>query len=140
MPREVITGDAYLRQVIELMRERVGFEHEFVTFSSYFFFEPDSYDEEAVQKRWAADTNVLLREFAVILDTLEEFCAENIEVHLKEFVASKGLKAAYLIHPLRILTSGVSFGPSLYHLLEVLGKEAVLRRVLKGIEKISFSA
>ena len=140
MSRELITGDAYLGQVIELMRERVGFEHEFVTFSSYFFFEPDSYDEEAVLKRWAADTNALLREFTVILDSLEEFNAENIEAHLKEFVASKGLKAAYLIHPLRILTSGVSFGPSLYHLLEVLGRETVLRRILKGIEKISVPA
>ena len=55
-------------------------------------------------------------------------------------MAPKGLKAAYLIHPLRILTSGVSFGPSLYHMLEVLGKEAVLRRIEKGIETITVPA
>ena len=109
-----------------------------MTFSSYFFFEPDSYDEEAVKKRWAVDTTDLLREFTAILDSLEEFSAENIEAHLKEFVAPKGLKAAYLIHPLRIVTSGVSFGPSLYHMLEVLGKETVIRRIMKGIEKITF--
>ena len=139
MPREVITSEAYLEKVVELMRERVGFEHEFVTFSSYFFFEPLTYDEEAVKKRWVADTNDLLREFTVILESLEEFSAENIEAHLKEFVTPKGLKAAVLIHPLRILSSGVSFGPSLYHMLEVLGKETVLRRILKGIETISFS-
>ncbi|NHQ59313.1 glutamate--tRNA ligase [Chlorobium sp. BLA1] len=139
MPLEVITGDEYLNKVIELMRERVGFEHEFVTFSPYFFFEPDSYDEEAVKKRWTADTNELLREFTDMLYALESFSAENIEVKLKEFVAPKGLKAAALIHPLRILASGVSFGPSLYHMLEVLGKETVLRRILKGIELITFS-
>ena len=137
MPLEIITGDAYLENVIELMRERVGFEHEFVTFSPYFFFEPDSYDEEAVKKRWMADTNTLLREFIDILYALEEFTAENIEANLKEFVAPKALKAAVLIHPLRIVTSGVSFGPSLYHMLEVLGKETVLRRILKGIENIA---
>jgi glutamyl-tRNA synthetase len=140
MPVDLITSEAYLEKVIELMRERVGFEHEFVTFSSYFFFEPDSYDEEAVKKRWAPDTNSLLQEFTEILATLEEFSAENIEAHLKEFVAPKGLKAAALIHPLRIVSSGVSFGPSLYHMLEVLGKETVLRRILKGREKITFSA
>jgi glutamyl-tRNA synthetase len=140
MPIEMITSDAYLEKVVELMRERVGFEHEFVTFSSYFFFEPDSYDEEAVKKRWSADTNTLLREFTAILGTLDEFSANTIEAHLKEFVAPKALKAAVLIHPLRIVTSGVSFGPSLYHMLEVLGKETVLRRILKGIETISFPA
>jgi len=138
MPTDMITRDEYLAKVIELMRERVGFEHEFVTFCSYFFFDPDSYDEEGVKKRWVADTNDLLREFAAILDSLEVFSAENIEANLKEFVAPRGLKAAVLIHPLRILSSGVSFGPSLYHMLEVLGKETVLRRILKGIEKISF--
>ncbi|NTW82142.1 MAG: glutamate--tRNA ligase [Chlorobiaceae bacterium] len=138
-PLEVIKSEDYLRQVIELMRERVGFEHEFITFSSYFFFEPETFEEEGVKKRWNADTNDLLREFIPELESLGEFSAENIETKLKEFVAPKGLKAAVLIHPLRILTSGLSFGPSLYHMLEVLGKETVIRRILSGIEKIAIS-
>ena len=138
MPLEMITSEAYLEKVIELMRERVGFEHEFVTFSAYFYFEPETYDEDAIKKRWAVDTNDLLREFVIHLESLHEFSAENIETQLKEFVAPKGLKAAALIHPLRIVTSGVSFGPSLYHMLEVLGKETVLRRIQVGIEKINF--
>ena len=134
---EVITSDRYLEDVIELMRERVGFEHEFVTFSSYFFFEPEAYEEEAVRKRWTAETNGLLREFSSVLEALDPFSAETIEAALKEFVAPRGLKPAVLIHPLRIVASGVSFGPSLYHMLEVLGREAVLRRVAKGIGTIS---
>ncbi|NTV98081.1 MAG: glutamate--tRNA ligase [Chlorobiaceae bacterium] len=137
LPFELITGDEYLTSVVELMRERVGFEHEFVTFSSYFFFEPESYEEEGVKKRWTSDTNDLLREFIPHLESLQEFSSENIETCLKEFVTPKGLKAAALIHPLRLITSGVSFGPSLYHMLEVLGKETVIRRVLHGIEKIT---
>ncbi len=138
MPKELITSEEYLEKVVELMRERVGFEHEFVTFSPYFFFEPESYDEESVKKRWVAQTNDLLQEFSVELELIEEFSADTIEVKLKEFVAPKGLKPAVLIHPLRILASGVSFGPSLYHMLEVLGKETVLRRIRKGIEVITF--
>ncbi len=138
MPLEVITSDCYLEKVVELMRERVGFEHEFVTFSSYFYFEPESYDQEAIKKRWTPDTQKLLQEFLVILQSLDVFSAERIEAELKEFVAPKGLKAAVLIHPLRILTSGVSFGPSLYHMLEVLGKETVIRRIKGGNEKVSF--
>jgi len=138
MSLEIITSDAYLEKVIELMRERVGFEHEFVTFSSYFYFEPETWDEEAIKKRWSVETNNLLQGFAVLLDSLDDFSAENIEILLKEFVAPKGLKAAALIHPLRIVASGVSFGPSLYHLLEVLGKETVLRRIQVGIEKINY--
>lgn len=140
MPLEQITSDSYLSNVIELMRERVGFEHEFVTFSSYFYFEPESYDEESVKKRWQPNTNELLTEFIPQLEALSDFTAENIEAALKAFVEPKGMKNAVLIHPLRIVTSGVGFGPSLYHMLEVLGKETVLRRIRKGLESISIPA
>nr|Q3ATL0.1 RecName: Full=Glutamate--tRNA ligase; AltName: Full=Glutamyl-tRNA synthetase; Short=GluRS [Chlorobium chlorochromatii CaD3] len=140
MAREQITSDSYLSSVIELMRERVGFEHEFVTFSTYFYFEPESYDEESVKKRWQPNTNELLADFIPQLEALSDFTAENIEAALKAFVEPKGMKNAVLIHPLRIVTSGVGFGPSLYHMLEVLGKETVLRRIRKGLECITMPA
>jgi glutamyl-tRNA synthetase len=136
MPEERITSDAYLEQVVDLMRERVNYEHEFVTYSSYFFFEPESYDAEAVEKRWTSEIPGLLQEFASVLESSDDFTAEAIESALKAFVSPMGLKPAVLIHPLRIATSGVGFGPSLYHMLEVLGKETVLRRVRRGIERI----
>jgi glutamyl-tRNA synthetase len=136
MSVELISSDDYLAKVVELMRERVNFEHEFVTFSSYFFFEPESYEEEAVAKRWTPNVPPLLQEFVEVLEANDDFTAENIEAQLKAFVAPKGLKPAVLIHPLRIAASGVSFGPSLYHMLEVLGKETVLRRIRRAIERI----
>ncbi|NTU92619.1 MAG: glutamate--tRNA ligase [Chlorobiaceae bacterium] len=136
MPEPLITSDAYLGKVVDLMRERVNYEHEFVTFSSYFFFEPESYEPEAVQKRWTSEIPALLQEFATVLESCGEFTAESIEEALKAFVVPKGLKPALLIHPLRIVASGVSFGPSLYHMLEVLGKETVLRRIVRGIDRI----
>ena len=37
-------------------------------------------------------------------------------------------KPAEFIHPARVAVSGRSVGPSLYHMLEVLGKERVLAR------------
>jgi glutamyl-tRNA synthetase len=132
-----ITSDEYLADVVDLMRERVNYEHEFVTFSSYFFFEPETYEPEAVEKRWTPETPALLKEFTALLEANEDFTAGGIESLLKEFVAPKGLKPAVLIHPLRIVTSGVSFGPSLYHMLEVLGRDAVLRRIHRGIERIA---
>ncbi len=131
-----IQGDDYLGKVIELMRERVDFEHEVVTFSTYFFFDPVEYEEKAVAKRWKEDTNDILLEFIDLLEATDDFSAENLETLLKEFVGPKGKKPAFLIHPLRILTSGVGFGPSLYHMLEVFGKETVVRRLKKGVEKV----
>jgi glutamyl/glutaminyl-tRNA synthetase len=41
------------------------------------------------------------------------------------------VKAGLLIHPLRMACTGATSGPSLYHLMEVLGKESTLKRMDK---------
>jgi glutamyl-tRNA synthetase len=46
-----------------------------------------------------------------------------------------GLKTGELIHPCRVAVSGKSAGPSLYHMLEVLGCDRVLERLRRGAEK-----
>lgn len=139
MDKDVITSDNYLMAMIELMKERVNFVHEFVSFSRYFFFDPTSYDEQAVQKRWKENTPELLSEFSEVLKNTE-FKAEPMEEALKAFATEKGVKNAVLIHPIRLAVSGVGFGASLYHMLEVIGKEACLRRIEKAVKTISVPA
>ncbi len=136
MDKEVITSDRYLLSMIELMKERVNFVSEFVTFSSYFFYDPTTYEETAVQKRWKEQTPELLSGFLEVLKETD-FKPEPMEEALKVFAAEKGVKNAALIHPIRLAVSGVSFGPSLYHMLEVIGKEACLRRIEKALKTIT---
>jgi hypothetical protein len=42
------------------------------------------------------------------------------------------MKTFGLIHPTRLVCTGNPHGPSLYHLLEVLGKEKVAQRIEKA--------
>jgi glutamyl-tRNA synthetase len=37
------------------------------------------------------------------------------------------------VHPTRLACTGNASGPSLYHLLEILGKERVLKRIDKAL-------
>ncbi len=136
MDRSTISSDDYLLAMIELMKERVNFVSEFVSFGSYFFFDPASYEESAVQKRWKENTPDLLSEFLSVLNDTE-FKVDPLEEALKAFAQEKEVKNAALIHPIRLAVSGVSFGPSLYHMLEVIGKETCLRRIEKAIKTIT---
>ncbi|MCS6989085.1 MAG: glutamate--tRNA ligase [Chloroherpetonaceae bacterium] len=136
MPIEKITSDDYLKAVAREMKERVRFVKEFVTFSSYFFFEPETYEEDAVKKRWKENTNALLLEFVARLETLSDFSASAIEAELRAFCEAKGIKTAEMVHPIRLAVSGASFGPSLFHILEIIGKEAVIRRVKRAVERL----
>jgi glutamyl/glutaminyl-tRNA synthetase len=40
-----------------------------------------------------------------------------------------------LVHPVRLAITGNPSGPSLYHLLEVMGKEKVMGRIEKAMEQ-----
>jgi glutamyl-tRNA synthetase len=60
---------------------------------------------------------------------LPAFSAEALEASLKSVAKAAGVKNGVLVHPTRLACTGATAGPSLYHLLEVLGRERVLRRL-----------
>ena len=47
-----------------------------------------------------------------------------------------GVKVGVRVHPVRLACTGNPNGPSLYHLLEVIGKEKTLGRIEKGLAAI----
>ena len=55
---------------------------------------------------------------------------------MRKIAENNQVSAAKLIHPLCLASSGLIARPSLFHLVEVLGKETILRRIKKAIEKI----
>ena len=55
----------------------------------------------------------------------------------KDKAAQLGVKVGALVHPTRLAVTGGNAGPSLYHLLEILGKEKVLARIERALARIS---
>ena len=70
---------------------------------------------------------------------LMEFTAEATEAALHELATARTLGMGDLVHPLRVAVSGTAVGPSLFHLLEVLGKDRVLNRMDKALAKFGGS-
>ena len=54
---------------------------------------------------------------------------------MKSTASNLGVKVGPLVHPTRLAVTGSNAGPSLYHLLEVLGKEKVLERIDRALAK-----
>ena len=46
------------------------------------------------------------------------------------------MKKRLFLNPVRLAASGNPNGPSLYHLIEVLGKETVMQRIKSALFKI----
>jgi len=65
--------------------------------------------------------------------SLENFRASEIEATFKATAKNLGVKVGALVHPTRLAVTGTNAGPSLYHLLEILGKEKVLARIDRAL-------
>lgn len=130
------SDDEYLLRVIRAMRERVTFVRDFLEKSPYFFEAPSSFESEALRKRWKKETPGQLETLAGEFSHLDRPGAQEFEQALQKVAGSLGVANGVLIHALRLALSGVSGGPGVYEILEILGKEESLRRIRTAIETI----
>ena len=141
LDRQGIEADpCYVRKVVLLMRERIGFAKDVAERCSYFFEDPEEYDPAGIAKRWKEDSPELLLRYADRLDAAgatHAEAADGMESILRALAEERGVGAGRIIHPTRLAVSGVSFGPSLFPLMEILGKETCIRRMRKIIDALS---
>ena len=128
-------SDDYLKKIFGLMHERVKFPQDFVESCSYFYKDPHTFDEAAKAKSWTEQTPVLLQSLLERYKNLEIFDAATVERELREEAEKQQINAGKFIHPLRLALTGVAVGASLFHLMEILGKDAVVRRMEFAILK-----
>jgi glutamyl-tRNA synthetase len=125
----------YFLKVVGLLKERLAFPKDFVEMSTYFFDDPESYDEAGVKKYWEKGTNDRLQLLAHRFESLSEFSHSSIETAVRQLAQELQIKPTILIHPVRLALSGRTIGPGLFEMIELLGKETVVRRLHRAIEK-----
>ena len=129
-------SDDYLLKVVELLKTRMQFIDQFVSMGEYFFRDPEQYDPVPVKKRWKDDSVKLILEFIAEISKLEVFDKVGMEQALNSVAERNGAGVGRIIHPIRLAVSGTGVGPGVYDMLEVLGRETVIKRLKKGIEDI----
>jgi glutamyl-tRNA synthetase len=125
-------------KVLTLVKEKVKLLKELPEWTNYFFTEEFPFDPAAVAKSCSAPTTSdRLRKLADKFATVATWDAGSLEAALKALAGDLGVKTGELIHPCRVAASGKSTGPSLYHMLEVLGRDRVLARLGRAAEKFA---
>jgi glutamyl-tRNA synthetase len=94
-----------------------------------FYFEEPLIDLKSADKEFSPEGKERLKKLRDAFAQTADFTAAAIEKTLKAVAAELGIKAGPLVHPARLACTGKASGPSLYHLLEILGKEKVLNRI-----------
>ena len=124
----------YLEKVITLEQERIKKLSEVPELIEFFLKEP-VYEENAVKKYLDEKGKKILSEVYPVIEKIEDFSREKIEEVIRKFCEEKGYKTSHVFHPIRVAVSGRTKGPGLFEMMEVIGKERVLKRienVIKG--------
>lgn len=128
----------WFARAIDLIRARFHTLKDFSTRGRCYFSDDFEFDEKAVKKNLGKDARLreLLPELAAKLQGLQKFTAACAEEVFRAFAEERGVVAGLLINAVRTAVSGTSVGPGLFEMLEVMGEQAVVDRIIKAQDLI----
>ncbi len=123
---------------------------------AYFFFTaPAEYDAKMRKKGWKEGTSERMRAVIELVQGIREsggqgrvngesgnsgtgsreegISAEDYESVIKEWITENELGMGAVMNPLRLALVGAPKGPGVFDIMEVLGKEEVIKRIQKAI-------
>jgi len=127
--------EEYVRAALQTCKGKINMFDELPAYCGFYFTDDFDYNPEGVAKHFTAENKPRLKAVRDAFSALQRFDAAEIETTLKITAANLGVKVGAIVHPTRLAVSGSNIGPSLYHLLEVLGKEKVLARIDRALSK-----
>jgi glutamyl-tRNA synthetase len=126
----------YVKAALDTCKGKIKLFNEIPGYAGFYFKEEFDYNPEGVKKDFVPENKSRLQTLRDAFAALGSFTAPELEAALKRVAGELGVKAGVLVHPARLACTGNTAGPSLYHLLEVLGKDRVLRRLDRALTQM----
>ena len=119
----------YLRAALDTCKGKVKRFSELAGYAGFYFAREVTIDPASAAREFSAEGKLRLTRLRDAMVALPDFTAAALEATLKQTALELGIKAGPLVHPTRLAVTGATAGPSLYHLLEILGREKVVQRI-----------
>jgi glutamyl-tRNA synthetase len=126
-------NDDVLRKVIGLVKDRCTLLTDFYEQSYFFFTAPEKWDADAVKSKWNEDKKIFFEAYIEILAAIDNWQSATLEESFKILAVEKNIKPGELQLPFRIMLVGGKFGPPVFNIAEILGKEESINRIRKAL-------
>jgi glutamyl-tRNA synthetase len=116
-------------RLLDMVKDRCTLLPDFIPQATFFFQAPKAIDLDSIRPKW---TNAKQQFFLELIRQWEDgqsFDAAGLETRFKEMAAAAGIKPGDLLMPLRIMLVGAKFGPGVFEITEMLGREESLSRI-----------
>jgi glutamyl-tRNA synthetase len=130
-------NDEKIKMLIGLVKERCQLLYDFYEQTSYFFESPKVIDATSVKPKWDDKKNIFFTNWMQTIAELSEWSMEQIENSFKADAAKNELKTGELQLPFRIMLVGGKFGPPVFEIAQIIGKEETIKRIAFGLKRIN---
>jgi glutamyl-tRNA synthetase len=128
-----------LRKAILSFRERVKTFVEMAELSEFYFCEEIVYDEKAVGKFLNQETLSMFNQVIAFLSKEVILGKERAHQLIQQLAETRGEPLVKIAQPIRVALTGGTASPPIDEVMEVLGKEKVIKRIERAIEYIKKS-
>jgi glutamyl-tRNA synthetase len=132
----LIQDDAYLEQIMNLVKDRCTLLPDFWEHSFFFFRAPKKIDFTPILAKWNPAKKEFFMKLSQPLLSISDWKAASLEALFKQLAEQAGIKPGELQLPLRLMLVGGKFGPPVFDIAEVLGKEETVTRIEAAMEQI----
>ena len=124
-------------EVVRQQQERARTLVEMAEISAFFYRDYEDFDEKAARKHLKAAALEPLQQVRERLAVLENWEGENLHQVVIDVAESLDLKMGKVAQPLRVAVVGRAASPGIDVTLELVGREACLRRIDRALEYIN---
>ena len=122
-----------LQQAITLVKDRCTLIPDFIQQLSFLFAAPAQWDIDAVKPKWNETKKLFFAELIRNYELAATWDAVTLENNFKEIAAANDLKPGELMLPFRIMLVGGKFGPGVFDIANLIGKQETLERIEKAL-------
>ena len=126
----------YFLKVLNLVKDRCTLLNDFWEHSYFFFKAPTELDTTPIKSKWNDAKEGFFVSLAKAMTSLSDWSATSMETLFKQLAEQASIKPGELQLPLRIMLVGGKFGPPVFEIAQVLGKEETIARIHYGLDVI----
>ncbi|MCH8904921.1 MAG: glutamate--tRNA ligase [Bacteroidetes bacterium] len=125
---------SFVLEVCRLMKDRITFVSELWELGTYFFKAPTKYDEAVLNKKWKEELNPIFEEVISGFKALDKFDHDPIENLFKDILEKAELGLGAVLPVMRLMLSGMKFGPGVFEIAALLGKDETISRMETALQ------
>jgi glutamyl-tRNA synthetase len=125
----LINDEDKFEKIIELIKERCTLLTDFWQQGSFFFIAPQEIDTVSILAKWDDKKEQFFAELMRAYSLINIWEAGEAERTFKEIAAASQIKPGELMMPFRVMLVGAKFGPGVFEIAAVLGKEETIKRI-----------